>query len=188
MWILLGALFYGFYDNFPWAQALYMSVNVGWSMGWVMEWEYERTIVNTLFSLVHTSIGVIFIGIAVIYIANEVGKNKDDWIMQMMKKKDLALAAETEGYKDDVIAFFTFYLPKLKIFIAFILWFIVGVVWYVITLPSSTNAWVLLDFVLSVLSGGGYLAIKTNSNRAQYLVTSVYTTIGVPLMSIALGK
>jgi hypothetical protein len=153
-----------------------------------MEWEYEWNVGNALFSTFHTSVGVVFIGIAVIYIAQEVGKNKDDWIMQMMKKKDLALAAETEGYKDDVIAFFTFYLPKLKIFIAFIIWFAVGLAWYGSTLPPSTNGWVLIDFVLSTLSGGGYLAVKTSSNQVQYLVTSVYTTVGVPLMSIALGK
>lgn len=106
----------------------------------------------------------------------------------MMKKKDLALAAETEGYKDDIIAFFTFYLPKLKIFIVFLLWFILGIFWYLVTLPSSTNGWELIDFVLSTLSGGGYLAIETSSSRSQYVVTSIYTTIGVPLMSIALGK
>ena len=150
--------------------------------------EYERTAAEALFSTFHCSVGVVFIGIAVIYIAQEVGKNKDDWLMQMMKKKDLALAAETEGYQDDILAFFTFYLPKLKIFIVFIIWFIIGIVWYVVTLPPSTNGWELVDFVLSTLSGGGYLAIKTNSNRAQYVITSLYTTIGVPLMSIALGK
>mmetsp|Transcript_36369 Transcript_36369/g.67738 ORF Transcript_36369/g.67738 Transcript_36369/m.67738 type:complete len:1027 (-) Transcript_36369:288-3368(-) len=186
-WIILGAIFYGFHDNFNWAQALYMSVNVGWSMGWVMEWEYERTVGNTLFSTVHTSVGVVFIGIFVIYIAQEVGKNKDDWIMQMMKKKDLALAAETEGYMDDIVAFFTFYLPKLKIFIVFVLWFVLCTVWYRFTLPASTNGWELLDFVISLLSGGGYLAIDTDSTRLQYVFTSLYTTIGVPLMSIALG-
>jgi hypothetical protein len=187
-WIILGAIFYGFHDGFSWPQALYMSVNVGWSMGWVMEWEYEMTVGNTLFSTVHTSVGVVFIGIAVIYIAQEVGKNKDDWIMQMMKKKDLAVAAETEGYKDDIIAFFTFYLPKLRIFFFFIFWFILGTLWYKFTLPPSTNGWELLDFVISMLSGGGYLAIKTESNRTQYVLTSLYTTIGVPLMSIALGN
>ena len=187
-WILIGALFYGFYDKLPWYQALYMSVNIGWSMGWVMDWEYEMTPINSLFSTLHTSIGVVFIGTAVIYIAKEVGKNKDNWILQLMKKQDLDLAAQTEGYMDDIIAFFTFYLPKLKIFILFLVWFAAGMIWYAITLPSSTNGWELLDFVLSVLSGGGYLAIKVNSNRSQYVVTSLYTTIGVPLMSIALGR
>ena len=35
---------------------------------------------------------------------------------------------------------------------------------------------------------GGYLAIDTDSTRLQYVFTSVYPTIGVPLMSIALGE
>ena len=86
------------------------------------------------------SVGVVFVGIAVIYIVQEVGKNKDDRIMEMMKKNDLALAAETEGYMDDIAAFFTFYLPKLKIFFVFVLWpFIQCMFWYKFTLPSSMN-------------------------------------------------
>lgn len=130
--------------------------------------EYERTAAEALFSTCHCTVGVVFIGTAVIYIAQEVGKNQDDWLIQMMKKKELALAAETEGYKDDIIAFFTYYLPKLKIFIVFLGWFVMGIVWYVFTLPtsSSSNGWQLIDFVLSTLSGGGYLAIETNSNRS----------------------
>lgn len=188
VWIILGAVFYGLHDDLNWAKALYMSVNVGWSIGWMMEDDYERTLGNTLFSTAHTSIGVVFVGIAVIYIAQEVGKNKDDWIMQMMKKKDLALAAETEGYMDDIEAFFTVYLPKLRIFVLFIMWFVVGVVWYCFTLPASTNGWELLDFLISTLSGGGYLSIEADSSNTQYFITSLYTTIGVPLMSIALGE
>lgn len=100
----------------------------------------------------------------------------------------LYTAAETEGILDDIIAFFTFYLPKLKIFIVFLIWFTLGIIWYEITLPESSNGWEVLDFVLSVLSGGGYLSISENSTTSQYVVTSMYTTIGVPLMSIALGE
>ena len=86
-------------------------------LGWVMEWEYEceHTVCNTLYQW------ELYLLVLVIYIVQEVGKNKDDRIMEMMKKNDLALAAETEGYMDDIAAFFTFYLPKLKIFFVFVL-------------------------------------------------------------------
>ena len=100
----------------------------------------------------------------------------------MMMKKDLALAAETEGYMDDIAAFFIYYvyiIPKLKIFYVFVLWpFILCMVWYeqvYATFFHERLAVVGLRYIVVVWRlQGGYLAIDTDITRAQYVFTSVY--------------
>ena len=188
LWILLGTVFYAAHDQLSWPRALFMSVNVGWSIGWSMDGlsEYDSPW-SKVFTIYHTSIGVLFAGVTVLYIAQEVGKDKDNWIMQVIKMKELDVAAETEGCWDSFEGLVKVHLPTLRIIFVFLLWFAFGLVWYPLTNPEFTLA-KNVDWILSTLTAGGYLTIPSTVDASQLVVTALYTNIGVPLLSIALGK
>jgi len=188
LWLLVGTVFYAIHDDFGWAIGFYMSVNVGWSMGWSipMSTKAYNTAFSLLFSIFHASFGVVFVGVAVIYMAQQLTANKDSWTLQIMKKARLEAASETEGYMDDLIAGFHFYFPKFKIILLFIFWLAAGLVWFTYSVETfnSTEA---ADYVLSSLSGGGYKVIPNGSSDWKFVIAALYAAVGVPLMAISLG-
>eukprot|EP00603_Paraphysomonas_imperforata_P000212 CAMPEP_0114421914 /NCGR_PEP_ID=MMETSP0103-20121206/5333_1 /TAXON_ID=37642 ORGANISM="Paraphysomonas imperforata, Strain PA2" /NCGR_SAMPLE_ID=MMETSP0103 /ASSEMBLY_ACC=CAM_ASM_000201 /LENGTH=1036 /DNA_ID=CAMNT_0001590469 /DNA_START=406 /DNA_END=3516 /DNA_ORIENTATION=- len=186
-WILLGTVFYAIHDHLGWQRALFMSVSVGWSIGWSMEGLSEfDSAWSKLFTIYHTSIGVLFAGITILIVADAVGKNKDNWIMQVIKMKEYDAASETEGCWDSFVGMVQVHLPTLRIIFAFLVWFSFGLLWYPFTnpeFPMSKN----VDWLMSTLTTGGYLTIPSTVGGYQLVVTALYTNIGVPLMSISLG-
>jgi hypothetical protein len=166
-----------------------MSVNIGWSIGWVTPKETDEYNGqgSKIFSAIHTSIGVIFVGIAVMYMARKMTENKEDWMAEIMKKKQLEIAATTEGYSDDIVALFTYYLPKYKVIVFFIIFIVFGFVfiWAAVDGMGPLDA---LDFVLSTLSGAGYVSLPPIAGKWIYVVVSLYTTTGVPITAIAVGR
>jgi hypothetical protein len=166
-----------------------MSVNVGWSMGWAVPVHKDayNNEFSKLFSGLHASFGVVFVGVTVIFMAHQLTRNKDSWIIQMIKKNQLEAAAETEGYWDDIVAAFNIYFPKFRILLLFLMWLLLGVFVFQAIVPHYTYV-DSSDYVVSCLTGGGYKTIPDDSPRWKFLVTAIYTAVGVPLMAIALGK
>lgn len=166
-----------------------MSVNVGWSIGWTTPKETDEYggQGSKIFSAIHTSIGVIFVGIAVMYMARKMTENKDDWMAEILKKKQLTVAAATEGYMDDIVAVFTYYMPKYKVIALFLFYILFGFV-FIWTAIDEIDCVDALDFVLSTLSGAGYVSLPLNANKWAYVVISLYTTTGVPVTAIAVGE
>ena len=164
-----------------------MSVNAGWSIGWPMEGLSEiDTPVSKLFTIYHTSAGVLFAGVTVLYIAEEVGKSKDNWIKQIIKVKERDVAVEGEGCWEVIRSHFIVHWPSLRIIFLFLIWFSFGLLWYPFTNTEysvAKNA----DFMLSTLTSGGYLGLPDSIKAYQFVVTSIYTTIGLPLLNVALG-
>ena len=139
---------------------------------------------SKLFTIYHTSIGVLFAGVTILYIAQEVGRDKDNWIMQVIKMKELDVAAESLWYR--LVGLIKVHMPTLRIMFAFLMWFIFGLVWYPLTNPNFSMA-KNVDLVLSTLTAGGYLTLPSTVDAYQLIVTALYTNIGVPLLTIALG-
>ena len=165
-----------------------MSVNAGWSIGWPMEGLSEiDTPLSKLFTIYHTSAGVLFASVTVLYIAEEVGKSKDNWIKQIIKVKERDAAAAREGRWEVFLSHVRVHWPSLRIIFVFLIWLTFGLLWYPFTNTEysvAKNA----DFMLSTLTGGGYLGLPSTIQAYQFVVTSVYTVVGVPFLSIALGE
>jgi hypothetical protein len=142
---------------------------------------------SKIFTIYHTGIGVLFTGVTVLYIASELQINKDNWIMQIVKNKESDTAAESGGYLSCVIGFATAYLSNFKIFAVFLVWLVFGLLWYPLTNPEYSVG-KNLDMIASDLTTAGYLALPSSASDYQLVVTALYTSIGVPLLSIALGK
>lgn len=167
---------------------LYMSVNVGWSIGWSIPKEFTyNDAASKLFSAIHTSIGVVFVGITVMYMARKMTENKGNWMAEVLREQQLQVAAATEGYGDDIAALFTYYMPKYKAIALFVLLAVSGFVffWFVINEFDGTDS---IDFVLSTLSGAGYVSIPEDSPKWLYVFVALYTAVGVPATAIAVGK
>jgi hypothetical protein len=188
LWIFIGTLFYAVHDNLGWARGLFMSVSVGWSIDWTMDGliAFDSPL-SKLFTIYHTSLGVLFGGVTVMYIAQEVGKNKDNWILQIIKMKELDAAAATDGWWDDIQGLVRVHLPTLRIITVFFVWFAFGLLWFPLTNTEYTVA-KNVDFLLSTLTTAGYVCLPSSIGAYQLIITSLYTNIGVPLLSIALGE
>jgi hypothetical protein len=93
LWMCVGTLFYALHDDLGWCLGFFHSLNIGWSVGWVLPPEYSYMYthehedsdseVSTVFSMVHTLVGVLFSGIVVVYIAKELGSGHKGWVLQM---------------------------------------------------------------------------------------------------------
>jgi hypothetical protein len=167
----------------------YTSVNIGWSIGWTNPKETPEHYMSEtkLFSAVHTSIGVMFVGITVMYMARKMTENKENWMSEVLRQQQLDVAAATEGYADDIAALFTYYMPKYKAIVMFVLLVVGGFIfiWGVVEDFDRTHA---IDFVLSTLSGAGYLSIPLDSPKWLYVSVGLFTAVGVPITAIAVGK
>lgn len=169
--------------------ALYQSVNIGWSIGWRMPFTPEQygSFGSKLFSLFHNSVGVMFSGIAVIYIAAELSANKDTWLTQMVKEEALELAADTEGYWDDILAFLTLNFHKFKVVLFLFLWGFLGVVAVIFFVPEYDTG-TAVEFIFSVLTGAGYMTIPDEDAKYKFVLCAVYAALGIPLLIISMGK
>jgi hypothetical protein len=188
LWLLVGTVFYAVHDEFGWTVGLYQSVNIGWSIGWRMPFTPEQYtgFGSKLFSLFHNTIGVMFSGIAVIYIAAELSANKDTWLTQMVKEEALEEAANTEGYWDDILAFFTLYFHKFKVVLFLFLIGIVGVLATRLFVPEY-DIWMALEFIFSTLTGAGYMTIPDEEAKYKFVLCAIYAAFGIPLLIISMG-
>jgi hypothetical protein len=107
--------------------------------------------------------------------------------MQIIKMKQLDAAAETEGCWDRLQGLVSVHLPTLRIIFVFLVWFTFGLLWYPLT-NTEFDVAKNVDLIMSTLTTGGYLTLPSTVNAAQLVMTALYTNIGVPLMSIALGR
>ena len=99
--------------------------------------------------------------------------------------KALEEAGDTEGYWDDIQAFFTVYGPRLKIHLIFLLWVVIGVLW-----SCLAAKWPVIQgfyFAVSSLTTGGLWPIPEGSPAWHYAFTAFYVVAGVPVMAISLG-
>ena len=190
-WMFSGTVFFAIYDEFGWAKGLLMSVNIGWSIAWSapsdpMPTPYTSPL-SKIVSIVHTTIGALFLAMAVLYMARDLLDNKDSWI-ELSSKRD---AIENDQIKqktlwEDIVSFCRYYISKLRVAKWSIVLLVFGCVWY--TYGDDFDSFFgVIDFIASTLCAGGYKSLDENSEPAQYVVTALYAAIGIPLFKISLG-
>lgn len=189
MWLLAGTVFYAVHDEFGWSVGFYQSVNIGWSIGWRLPLtpSVYNSFYSKLFSLFHNTIGVMFSGIAVIYIAAELSASKDSWLTKVVKQDALEDAAATEGWLDDVKAFITLYFHKSKVILLLILFAWMGILasYFMISNYTWGHAFKL---TFATLTGGGYYTIPDNSDKWKFVLCAIYAAFGIPLLIISMGE
>ena len=196
MWIILGSIFYAYHDDMEWSLGVYQSLSIGFSMGWNLPPDVVanhdsnyRTFISKFFTFLHNIIGVMFAGLAVIYIANDLLNQKKDWILQSDATKKIEEKSKRSWLWGNVVAYFTYHLPKIRFLIVFLIVAIGGTLWSYYSF-QHTDDWTFPSacaFSFSTLSSAGYRTIPDSAESFQFIICAVYAAIGVPLMTISLG-
>jgi len=182
IWIFLGTLFYNYYAGYGWMIGFYMSVNIGCGVGWSPPFltENETDAFSKVFSSIHVTIGQIFVGIAVIYIAEQFMQDKESWMIQILQKKN---------NQETTKPWYHTYLKKLsrfKILFLLLIWVMIGVT-FASTCIENWGVAEAFDFVLATLAKGGFRRIPNHSEDWKFLFVAFYTFFGIPLTIISLG-
>jgi hypothetical protein len=159
-----------------------MSVSVGYGIFWLT---LKGDNISRVFTTCHFLVGIFAIALAMAIFARTLISAQKNWYIEAMNKKKYEEAQETEGYKDDIIAAFVYYWPKVKIYCYFLVWTFVGV-----TFCLATGKWSFVDsllFSVSAMSTGGFLNIEDSAPNWHFLFVAVYVVVGVPIMAIACG-
>jgi hypothetical protein len=190
-WIICGTIFYALYDEFGWAKGFLMCVNVGWSIAWTIPSDPlpspYTSASSKVASIIHTTIGAIFLGVAVLFMARDLMDNKESWIVMSSKRDEI----ENDIFKkknlwDDMMSKCRYYISKLRLAKWSIVLILFGICWYTFA-HDFDSFFGVIDFIASTLCAGGYKSLDPNSNSLQYVVTALYATIGIPLFKISLG-
>mmetsp|Transcript_13021 Transcript_13021/g.24020 ORF Transcript_13021/g.24020 Transcript_13021/m.24020 type:complete len:1166 (-) Transcript_13021:2023-5520(-) len=189
LWLFLGAVFYALHDNLGWQLGFFHSLNIGWSAGWVLppDKAYEQDPLSTAFSLLHTLIGVLFSGFAVLYIAKELGSGHKGRALQVTGggATDVPSGQQPAGLLQRWWAWGRGHLPRAKVHTLFAAWSLLGFSWHALAfhrgLPRSA------DFAVSTLTGAGYRGVPANASSFQFVLTALYAAAAIPLMRISEG-
>lgn len=185
---MTGCLFYGLHDHYSAPVALYQSTSVGWAIGWSLPYVTHNSgsSASMIFSCCHNCIGVMFQGIAVIYIAEALSDSKDNWTVEVSKKQLIENELDNDSFKCKLLAWLKLNETKCKVIGMCVFCFIFGVFGGV-----SFDEWTILksmDMTLSTLTCSGYLGLPPEAASWKIIVLAIYTNIGVPLLAISLGK
>mmetsp|Transcript_5182 Transcript_5182/g.8531 ORF Transcript_5182/g.8531 Transcript_5182/m.8531 type:complete len:1142 (-) Transcript_5182:178-3603(-) len=197
IWILIGAVFYSLHDNMGWALGVYQSLNIGFSLGWALppraipnhSHSSAGLIISKTFTMFHNVIGVLFSGLAVIYIANDLLHRKKNWTVQRELRKRIEETTSFNWFWGNVMGCTTYHLPKIRVFIVFFIVAAGGTLWCFFSFKQHPE-WKFpyaCVFSFSTLSSAGYRTIPDSSEPYQFVICAIYAAIGVPLMTISLG-
>ena len=180
--MLVGTIFYTIHENVSVLKGVYISVSVGYGIFWI---PIKGDNLSRVFTTLHFLVGIFAIALAMAIFARTLISAQKNWYIEAMNKRKFEEAQETEGYRDDVIAAWVYYWPKLKIYWYFCVWTFVGIAFCL-----GTGLWSFVDslyFSVSAMSTGGFLNIDPSSPNWYFLFVSVYVVVGVPIMAIACG-
>ena len=163
---------------------------MGWALGWSLPTDTQRTYddVSLAYSSIHNSIGVMFTGLAVIYIAEKMTRNDENWMLQVSRKHNIKNERLGAGTLNDLrrgIKWLKLNQEKAKVLLLAVCCFLFGLLFGLMSLDLSVGQ--ALELTLSTLTTGGYRGLPSSASSWQYLLLSVYTNLAVPIFTISLG-
>lgn len=168
VFLLIGTVFYAYYEDYGWSKGHYYAVNVGLNIGW--NWSLEESDGSKVFSILYLLLGYFLISCFVVFVGD------------MVISRAGRLDGETNKNDSEVGGQLSIIL---QIVAAWLLYVSVGVIW-----STQLLGWSVLDgfyFSLSSLSAGGMYSIPDGTDDYVYGVAGIYTAIGIPLMVLTFG-
>ena len=139
-----------------------------------------------IFSSVHNCIGVVFVGMSVIFIAKEIATSKDDWAVQITNQQHLK-DLQVHGYYERVKRWYL--LNKVVVRLVAVA---LGLILLCVGGGSAVREYTLLeafDMMVSTISCCGYRGLPDEGEPPfMYILLAAYTNLAVPVFAIALGK
>jgi hypothetical protein len=128
-----------------------------------------------------------FTGLAVIYIAEKMTQNNENWMLQVSRKRNIKNnLQDASGVLVEVVKWFKLNKDKDKVMAITSLCFLFGVFFGLVFLGQTAG--VSMDMTLSTLTTCGYQGLPESASYWQYVVIAVYTNLAVPVFTISLGE
>lgn len=190
IFILIGSLFYTYYEEYGWAKGIYYAVNVGFNIGW--NWSLEESDGSKVFSIFYLITGFLLLALLVVFVA-EVSLNRERrrqhfvrYIEYLEFQLDVASGrAAPETIEEALKRHYVQNFITITSTIVLIVYVGIGALWSYLAL-----GWDALDgfyFSLSSISAGGMYSIPTEADDAVYAGAAVYAAAGIPLMVLTFG-
>ena len=167
IFLLIGTVFYTYYEEYGWARGHYYAVNVGLNIGW--NWDLEESDGSKVFSIFYLLLGYFLLALMVLYLG------------ELVINRQTTLRHDTDasvGEQDDEVHGHGL---AIGIFAAvWVAYVAVGVIWSTLLID-----WSVLDgfyFALSSLSAGGMYTIPDTADDYIYGLAGIYTAVGIPIM------
>jgi len=188
-WIVSGTVFYAFHEKFPFHIALYQSTSVGWAIGWDLPEEVFSgeggANYGMIYSCFHNLVGVLFVGIIVMYIEFAVSKTTDNWMVEMTNRQGVEYQVPTTTFTK-ALKWVKLNRDRVKIYIicsgCCLLCILFG--FYAIDSFSFAES---CDMTLSTLSCGGYQGMPLHATKWSFVFLAIFTNVAVPLFLVAAG-
>jgi hypothetical protein len=186
--ILIGTVFYAYYDNYNWNKGVFYAVNVGFNIGW--NWTVDESQDSEVFSIFYLLIGFFLLTLAIVYIGEVAIEKRSKWLASYMSSRmDTRLREQglmaPAGCNEDAHAFASTHYVTISFTLALFLWVLFGTAW-----SCFSVGWTFVDglyFALSSLTAGGMKSLPDDSPDWFYGFTGVYAAIGIPLMALSVG-
>lgn len=164
-------------------------MDIGLSVSWAVlpdAHEDFYSVNSKLFSLLHLTIGVIFAGVFIMYIEQEMIKEKGDWMIQAVHRSILTEDTSESSMGRRIHAYLSLHFPRFKLVLVCILVLIFGITWFSQTI-IGWDAFYALDFVVAAVTGSGYRSLPLQTPPWQYVITATFAGAGGPFVSITIG-
>lgn len=185
VWLILGTVYYSIRLELNFSRALYMAVNVGYSIGWGDILEDLQT--SQAFSTFYVIVGASFIGAGLGFFAEGVVAESGDWYLRAQKDCALqATMAKKSNYLQRAWVYINFHWDKLRGIVIWLLFLIIGTIF-----AAELNNWTFITalyFAVSTMSTGGLVSLPENSPDYSYLLLGLYAAFGIPIMGVAMAS
>lgn len=161
---------------------------MGWALGWSLPSDTQRTYddVSLGYSCIHNSIGVMFTGLAVIYIAEKMTRSNENWMLQVARKRNIKNEQAGAGVVRRVMKWLKLNRDKAKVIALTCCCFLFGVLFGLLSLGQNLSE--AMELTLSTLTTCGYQGLPASASHWQYVIISLYTNLAVPIFTISLGR
>jgi hypothetical protein len=187
LWIASGTAFYALYEELPLHLALYQSTSVGWAIGWAIPGEdaHNDSYFSTIFSSFHNLVGVLFVGIIVLYIEIAVSKTKDNWMVAMTNRQGVEYEVPTTLWSK-LMRWMKSHKDRVKIYMICFNCCFLCIIFGYYSIGSFSFA-ESCDMTLSTLSCSGYQGMPLHAGKWAYIFLALFTNVAVPLFLVATG-
>ena len=174
--LLVGTLFYTYYEGYGWSKGHFYAVNVGMNIGW--GWTEEESDGSKAFSIIYLLVGFTLLALFVVIIGEQTysGEQRRKALVRHLEYVELQREVEAglvqpESLGQQLLRFFRQHTIPLHLFVAWLLYVAVGVIWSTLVVEEFS----VLDgfyFILSSLSAGGMYSLPDDS--PEYLLSLIH--------------
>jgi hypothetical protein len=193
LYVLLGTLFYAYYDDFGLVGGFNYAVSLAFTIGWKTELS-EKDDWSYIFSSIYIFGGILMISGVLIYVSHLISIHSIKWYEQRaihqrrsrrLSDLDLNERISFRGYWIMLKVFYNENTSAILAWVALLLYVILGVM--VTSLHEDVDVIEGIYYVMSTISTtGSYIPFNEDADNKYFMLTSLYAIGGVLFGSTAM--